>query len=262
MTARSARAPTRLRRRDAGTSGPRSGPGEPFPPAWWRHVRARPAGADRRRSSPRSTPTSSTLQEVSILTVERRRSTTSRRRWPADRAARSATARPTRSRSSIPRTGARSGAAMWGNAILTRRPLDGRLRARAAPGGRRRPGRAGRQSTIRSPASATRERRAGAPRGTLRGRRAAVGPVERRDRGAHLTYIGREQRRAPGRGAGRRRRGCRIAGRRDRRPQRADRGDRGAALAAAAFDDAFAAAGIPPGDPRRRPAAPSRSTTF
>ena len=98
------------------------GPGEPFPPAWWRHVRT-----DRLEQIGAFIvaldPDLVTLQEVAIMTVDGEVS---------DQAARLAALTGLQARYGAvhsfpliePETGRAIGSAMWGHAILTRGPLE------------------------------------------------------------------------------------------------------------------------------------------
>ncbi|HET9614241.1 MAG TPA: endonuclease/exonuclease/phosphatase family protein [Candidatus Limnocylindrales bacterium] len=97
------------------------GPGEPFPPAWWRHVRAdRLAAIGAFIAS--LDPDVVTLQEVAILTVNGNVS---------DQSAELARLTGLRARYGAvhsfplvePEAGAVVGSAMWGHALLTRDPL-------------------------------------------------------------------------------------------------------------------------------------------
>ena len=221
------------------------GPGEPFPPAWWRHVRAdrleRIAGLIRAIDAEVVT-----LQEVTIMTVngavtdqpaELARLTDRHVRYAA-----------VHSFPLIePETGAAIGSAMWGNAILTREALaDGFALAlpRAA------------DDDLVEPDGADHPL-AGARYGDVepghREARCAVGGRlgEVTVATAHLTYMGREQRRSQVEALARL-----VSG---TEGPAILTGDFNAPVEAAEMaslrgvvDDAFAAVGVPAGDVRRR----------
>ncbi len=212
------------------------GPGEPFPPAWWRHVRrdrlARIAafvvGVD---------ADVVTLQEVTIMTPDGEIHD-----QPAELArltGRSVRYAATHAFPLIePESGRAIGAAMWGNAVLTRRPLDdGFGLGLPQPAD---------DDMIEPPAAygdtepGHREPRC-AVGGTVDGIAVAT---------AHLTYIGRDQRR---------RQAEALLAVADGLPGPAIvTGDFNAPLVAdelaplrVGLVDAFAAVGISPGDPAR-----------
>jgi endonuclease/exonuclease/phosphatase family metal-dependent hydrolase len=97
------------------------GPGEPFPPAWWRHVRAERLAAIGAFIAALE-PDLVTLQEVTIMTVNGEVS---------DQPAELARLTGLRARYGAvhsfplvePDTGSVVGSAMWGHAVLTREPL-------------------------------------------------------------------------------------------------------------------------------------------
>ena len=225
------------------------GPGEPFPPAWWRHVRrerlerigAFLAALD---------PDVVTLQEVTIMNVEGEIHD-----QPADLARMSGRHARYCAVHTFPlvepETGRAIGSASWGNAILTREPLrDGFTTGlpRAAdddlvePPGADHP-----LAGVRYGDAEPGHREA---RCAVGGRLPFAGTSEIGIATAHFTYIGRAQREAQSAALG----------------LIADglgspvivTGDLNAPLhamelapLAGAFDDAFAAAGIGPDDPRR-----------
>ena len=224
------------------------GPGEPFPPAWWRHVSrdrlARIAGIIAELDLDLIA-----LQEVTLFTAngdlhdqsaDLARLTGMDMRYAAVHAFALVE----------PENGGAIGAATWGNAILSRRPLEDGF-ARGLP--------VGADDALVEPAGSSLPLAgitfADAPNGT-REPRCAVGgrlsvPRARAAMvGAHLTYAGTEQRRAQvdamaaiAKGMGS---PVIVAG------------DFNAAIEATemqglagAFDDAFEAVGIPTGDARR-----------
>jgi endonuclease/exonuclease/phosphatase family metal-dependent hydrolase len=225
------------------------GPGEPFPPAWWRHVRTNRLvriaalihGFD---------ADVVTLQEVTIMTVDG-----AVLDQPAELAR--LTDRDVRFAAVHsfpliePETGVAVGSAMWGNAILTRGSLaDGLAQAlpRAAdddlvePAGADHPLAGARYGDVEP---GHRE-----PRCAVGGQVDGVAVMT-----AHVTYIGREQRRAQV---------AALAELVASRPGPAVlTGDLNAPIEApelaslgGVVDDAFAAVGVPPGDPRRRSCGP------
>jgi endonuclease/exonuclease/phosphatase family metal-dependent hydrolase len=234
------------------------GPGEPFPPGWWRHVRAERLeriGAVLREIDADVI----TLQEVSVLSPDG-----DLQDQPAalgrltDRHVRYAAvhAYPLVE----PDTGRSIGFASWGNAILTRAPLVdgfalGLPRAGDAdvvePSGAidRQTGRVHPLGGIAYGATEPGHRE---PRCVVGGRLADVDVTVLT---THLTYIGREQR-----------------GRQAAAIAAVVRGVRGAAVLTGDFNapidapelapleaglgDAFAAVGVPPGDPRRESCGP------
>ncbi len=229
------------------------GPGEPFPPAWWRHVRR-----DRfERIAQQIVDLDAdvvALQEVALLTphgelfdqpLELARLTGRHVRYAAVHAFALIE----------PEDGGAIGAATWGNALLTRAPVDDGV-ARGLPLG-------GDDDPVEPPDSG--HRLAGvpfaeAPYGT-REPRCAVGGRVTGPWGdlavvtAHLAYAGTDQRRAQadevariGVGLG---------------APLVVTGDFNAAVGApdlrsleSAFDDAFSAVGIDAGDPRRASCGP------
>jgi endonuclease/exonuclease/phosphatase family metal-dependent hydrolase len=225
------------------------GPGEPFPPAWWRHVRS-----DRlARIAAVLTdldPDVALLQEVAVLTAdgalvdqpaELARLT--------DRAVRYGT---THGYSLVePGTGRTIGAALWGNAILTRAPLaDGYALGlpRAADDDLVEPAGSGR------PLAGTRY--GDTEPGHREGRCVVGGTIDGiAVATTHLTYIGREQRRSQADAV--------HAVVDDASGPAVLAGDLNAPLEADelaglrdGLADAFAAAGLAPGDPRRASCGP------
>jgi len=233
------------------------GPGEPFPPAWWRHVRA-----DRLEQIAAfivdQDPDVVTLQEVAILTVDGDVS---------DQAARLAALTGLEGRYGAvhsfplvePENGRSIGSAMWGHAVLTRTPVHEPF-TRGLPRAQ--------DDDLLEPAGSDRELAGVRYADTEPGHREArcvVGGLLDLGHGAsgvtlattHLTYIGREQRRQQA-----------EAARAFADDAAGDRplvltGDLNAAIdapeLAAALDglvDAFAAAGVPAGDPRRESCGP------
>jgi endonuclease/exonuclease/phosphatase family metal-dependent hydrolase len=231
------------------------GPGEPFPPAWWRHVRR-----DRLERIARLIVDLDAdvvaLQEVALLTpdgalddqaLELGRLTDRHVRYAAVHAFALIE----------PEDGRAVGAATWGNALLTRRPLEDGF-AVGLPLGADDEAVEPEDSEL-SLAGVT---FADAPYGTREprcavGGRLAVAGDNVAIVNAHLTYAGTEQRRAQAEEL------ARIA---------ADLGDpvvvvgdfnapiEAPALDALAsgFDDAFRAVGVEPGDPRRDSCGPYR----
>ncbi len=235
------------------------GPGEPFPPAWWRHVREdrleRIAGVLRELA-----PDVATLHEVSVLTPDGRLvDQPAELARMTDRAVRYAAvhAFPLVE----PETGRAIGMASWGNAILSREPLADGF-ALGLP-------RAADDDLIEEPDAP--HPLTGGPHpmagvrygGAEPGHREARCVVGGRYRDVtvattHLTYIGRAQRAAQA---------SAVAG------ELADRSNDGpailtgdfnaaidapelAALAGDGLVDAFAAVGIPAGDDRRSSCGP------
>lgn len=225
------------------------GPGEPFPPAWWRHVRRdrlERIGAILADLEPDIV----TLQEVAILTpdgalddqpAELGRQLGMQVRYAA-----------THSFPLVePETGRAIGAATWGNAILTRDPLDSGF-AVGLP-------RAGDDDLVEPPGAdhafagvryGDAEPGHREPRCVIGGTLSGIGVAT-----THLTYIGREQRRAQAEAV-------RAAVRRFDGPLVLT-GDVNAALGSselaplgAGLVDAFAAVGIATDDPARRTCGP------
>jgi endonuclease/exonuclease/phosphatase family metal-dependent hydrolase len=227
------------------------GPGEPFPPAWWRHV-------DRDRLARIASVIAEidadlvALQEVALLTPDGdlhdqpgdlARLTGMHVRYAAVHAFAVVE----------PEDGRAVGAATWGNAILSRRPLDDGF-ASGLPRGAD-------EDVVEPPGSSfplagvtfadapygTRE-----PRCAVGGRLSIGGAAERGVGivGAHLTYAGTEQRRAQVEAmssiADRLGSPVIVAGDFNAPVEAAEM-----AALASGFDDAFDAVGIPPGDPRR-----------
>ena len=224
------------------------GPGEPFPPAWWRHVRR-----DRlERIAAIITDLDAdmvALQEVALLTpngdlldqpAELARLTGMEVRYGAVHAFALIE----------PENGRAIGAATWGNAILSRRPLEDGFAVGLPVGADD-----AHVEPVDSPSELAGVSFADAPYGTreprtaVGGRLAGPGPrVAIVD--AHLTYAGTDQRRgqvealaAIADGLG---------------PPVVVAGDFNAAIdapemgtLASGFDDAFATVGVPAGDPRR-----------
>ena len=224
------------------------GPGDPFPPAWWRHV-SRDRLARIARIIAELDLDLVALQEVALLTpngdlhdqpADLARLTGMHVRYAAVHAF--ALVEPEHGRA--------IGAATWGNAILSRRPLEDGF-ARGLP--------AGSDDALVEPARSalplagvtfvdapygTRE-----PRVAVGGRMAAPGH-DVAIVGAHLTYAGTEQRRAQveAMAAAAEALGSPVI----------VAGDFNAPIeatemhaVAVGFDDAFATVGIPVGDPRR-----------
>jgi endonuclease/exonuclease/phosphatase family metal-dependent hydrolase len=224
------------------------GPGDPFPPAWWRHASrdrlARIAGIIDELDLDLIA-----LQEVALFTpngdlhdqpADLARLTGMDVRYAAVHAFALV----------APESGHAIGAATWGNAILSRRPLEDGF-ARGLP--------VGADDALVEPTGSplplagvafaeapygTREPRC-AVGGRLSAPRPSVAIV-----GAHLTYAGTEQRRAQIDAM------AALAG--DMGPPVILAGDFNAPIEATetqglsgVFDDAFAAVGIPAGDPRR-----------
>lgn len=231
------------------------GPGEPFPPAWWRHV-------DRGRLERIASIITAldadlvALQEVAVLTphgelldqpAELAKLTGMELRYAAVHAFALID----------PGDGRAIGAATWGNAVLSRRPLDDGFAVGLPVGGdgdHVEPVGSGLPLAgvpfLQAPYG-TREPRC-AVGGRLAGPRPHVSIVN-----AHLTYAGSEQRRAQaaelariGDGLG---------------PPVIVTGDFNASIEAPelrsladSFDDAFAGVGVEPGDPRRASCGPHR----
>ncbi len=226
------------------------GPGEPFPPAWWRHIRAERLASIAAFIGGLAADIV-TLQEVAILTAdgvvvdqpaELARLTGMRVHYGAVHAFPLVE----------PHTGRAVGAAMWGNAILTRGPLAGAF-TRDLP-------RAADDDLVEPPGAD--HPLAGARYGDVepghREGRCVVGVVV--DGVAilttHLTYIGREQRRRQVEAL------ASIAAEGDR--PLVVTGDLNAPVEAdetraltAALHDAFAIVGVRPGDPRRSSSGPA-----
>jgi endonuclease/exonuclease/phosphatase family metal-dependent hydrolase len=227
------------------------GPGEPFPPAWWRHVR------DDRLERIASTlleidPDVAGLQEVAILTPNGRLLDE-----PAELAR--LTGRHVRYAAVHsfplvePETGSSIGMASWGNAILSREPLEDGFAI-----GLPRPGDDDVVETDGAvdPSSGDPHPLIGVPyRDAEPGHREPRCLVGGTVDGVtfmttHLTYIGRAQRRSQA-----------LAVANDLRAARGPAvlvGDFNAAVDAAELEslaagttDAFSAAGVPVGDPRR-----------
>jgi endonuclease/exonuclease/phosphatase family metal-dependent hydrolase len=237
------------------------GPGEPFPPAWWRHVRddrLERIGAVLRGLD----PDLATLQEVSVLTPDGRLLD-----QPAElgrlvgRHVRYAAVHTFALVE--PESGRSVGMASWGNAILSREPLaDGFATGLPRPAdddpieahGALDPMTGGPHPLIGVPYGGE-EPGHREPRCVVGGRLAGLGVTVAT---THLSYIGRAQRAAQASAAGR-----------ELLERAADgpailTGDFNAAvdapeLSALAGDgliDAFAAVGVPAGDPRRRSCGP------
>jgi len=257
------------------------GPGEPFPPAWWRHVRReRLAGIGRFLRD--LEPDLVTLQEVAVFAVDGEL---------IDEARFLATVTGLQARYASahgyplvgPDGGPAVGAALWGNAVLTREPLAdvvatglpraadddvveprgvdhplaGVRYADADPGHREgrcvvagvvtAPGAAALVTAARAPGAAvmvTPPGAAGAPEAVAPGVAVAT---------THLPYIGREQRARQAAAA--REIAESVAG----HGPLIFTGDLNASIdahelapAVAGLTDALAAAGLPPGDERRR----------
>ena len=220
------------------------GPGEPFPPAWWRHVRAERLERIAALIGAFEADVV-TLQEVTIKTVHGAVDD-----QPAELGRLTAMAVRYAAVHSFPliepETGAAVGSAMWGNAILTREPLVegfalGLPRATdddlVEPVGAEHPLAGVRYGDVEP---GHREARC-----AVGGRVGDVAVMT-----AHLTYMGREQRRAQVEA---------LAGLVTGTAGPAIlTGDFNAAVEApemsslAAVDDAFAAVGVAPGDERRR----------
>jgi len=231
------------------------GPGEPFPPAWWRHVRR-----DRlERIAARIVDLDAdviALQEVAVLTpdgalddqaLELGRLTDRHVRYAAVHAF------PLIE----PEEGRVIGAAMWGNALLTRQPLEEGF-AIGLPRGAD-------DETVEPPGSAgplVGVTFSDAPYGSREPRCAVGGRLALAGGGvavvtAHLTYAGTEQRRAQAGELARIAAG--LGG------PVVVMGDLNAPIEAPAlrtladgFDDAFRAVGVEPGDPRRASCGPYR----
>ena len=230
------------------------GPGEPFPPAWWRHVRR-----DRLERIAAILaalePDVVMLQEVTIMNVDGHV-----RDQPADLARLTglhATYGAVHAFPLVePETGRSIGSARWGNAILSRHPLADRFVTglpRAADDDLVEPADADHPlAGVRYADAEPGHREA---RCAVGGRLAAADHVEIAVVTTHLTYIGRAQRTAQAAAV------AKIAG---GSPLRSTgpvivAGDFNAQLDAAevapladAFDDAFATAGVARDDPRRR----------
>jgi endonuclease/exonuclease/phosphatase family metal-dependent hydrolase len=224
------------------------GPGDPFPPAWWRHVSrdrlARIAGIIAELDLDLVA-----LQEVALLTpngdlhdqpADLARLTGMDVRYAAVHAFALVE----------PEDGHAIGAATWGNAILSRRPLeDGFARSLTVGGDDDQVEPAGSSLPLAGVRFADAPYGTREPRCVVGGRLPApepsVGIV-----GAHLTYAGTEQRRAQVEAM--------VAAAESLGSPVIVAGDFNAPIeatemraVAGAFDDAFAAVGIPVGDPRR-----------
>ena len=237
------------------------GPGEPFPPAWWRHVRddrlERIAAILRDLD-----PDVATLQEVTVMTPDGRLVD-----QPAELAR--LTGRHVRYaavhtfRLVEPETGRSIGMASWGNAVLSREPLeDGFAVGLPRPAddepievaGAIDPATGGPQPLIGARYGAEepghRERRC-----VVGGRLASLGITVAT---THLTYIGRAQRASQASAV------AHEVGERSAGGPAIVSGDFNAAVDAPelaslggdGFVDAFAAVGIPPGDGRRQSCGP------
>jgi endonuclease/exonuclease/phosphatase family metal-dependent hydrolase len=225
------------------------GPGEPFPPAWWRHVRR--ARLERIGAILVDLDADvATLQEVTIMTpggelhdqpAELARLTGRHVRYAA-----------THSFVLVePETGRSVGSAMWGNAVLSRAPLEDGYAIglpRAADRDAIEP--AGDPHVLAGVAYADAEPGHREPRCVVGGRVAGVSVAT-----AHVTYIGRAQRRAQVEA---------VAGAVARAPDPVVvTGDYNAPIDAPemagladGFVDAFAAVGVGPGDARRASCGP------
>jgi endonuclease/exonuclease/phosphatase family metal-dependent hydrolase len=227
------------------------GPGEPFPPAWWRHVR--PERLESIAVFLRSLePDVVALQEVAVFNADG---------LGVDEPALFAARTGLDVRYGAvhgypliePDGGSAIGASSWGNAILSREPLR-EVVVRGLP-------RAGDDDLVEPAGSGLplagvrygdaepghRERRC-----VVGGRAGAVGIAT-----AHLTYIGREQRRRQVEAL------VEIVGERLADGPLIVAGDFNAAAGSdelaplgASFDDAFSCVGVPPDDPRRRSCGP------
>ena len=230
------------------------GPGEPFPPAWWRHVR-------RDRLERIGAILSSldgdvvTLQEVTIMNVDGEIHD-----QPAD------LARLTGLHSRYgavhtfplvePETDRAIGSASWGNAVLTRAPLRGGFTTglpRAADDDLVEP--PGADHPLGGVRYADTEPGHREARCAVGGRLPLTAGADVGILTAHLTYIGRAQREAQAAAL------VRLAG--DLGDPAIVTGDFNAPLDAAelaplagALDDAFGVVGIRPGDPRRETCGP------
>ena len=224
------------------------GPGEPFPPAWWRHVQS--ARLERIAAILRELdPDVALLQEVTIMTpggevhdqpAELARLTG----WAVRYAA--AHAYPLIE----PETGRTIGSAMWGNAVLTREPVrDGFAIGLPRPTDNDVVEPAGADHPLAAIRFGNAEPGHREPRcvvgGTIR-----VGGVDVTVATTHLTYIGREQRRRQAAGVR-----AVVDG---KTGPLVIAGDLNAAIDAPevaglrdGLDDAFAAAGMAAGDPAR-----------
>jgi endonuclease/exonuclease/phosphatase family metal-dependent hydrolase len=231
------------------------GPGDPFPPAWWRHVSrdrlARIAGIIAELDLDLVA-----LQEVALLTpngdlhdqpADLARLTGMHVRYAAVQAFALVE----------PEDGRAIGAATWGNAILSRRPLEDGFAVGLPVGG---------DDSLVEPVGSglplaavtfadapygTRE-----PRVAVGGRRSAPDPRVAIV-GAHLTYVGTEQRRAQVEAMASAADGMGspviVAGDFNAPIEATEM-----AAVATVFDDAFATVGIPAGDPRRASCGPHR----
>ena len=229
------------------------GPGEPFPPAWWRHVRR-----DRFERIAAVIDALDAdivaLQEVSVLTPDGELFD-----QPLELAAR--TGRHVRYAAVHafalvePEDGRSIGAATWGNALLSRRPLDDGFATGLPPGvdaDHVEPAGSGRPLagvTFLDAPYGTRE-----PRCAVGGRDPAGGGITLI--GTHLAYAGAGQRRSQAEMLGR------IAA--DVDGPVIVTGDFNAAIedpelaALTGFEDAFEVVGVPRGDPRRASSGPAR----
>lgn len=230
------------------------GPGEPFPTAWWRHV-------SRQRFDRIAAIIAEldadvvALQEVAVLTpngelfdqpLELARLTGRFVRYAASHTFELVE----------PEDGRSIGISTWGNALLTRVPLDDGFALRLPAGG---------DADLVEPIGSDRPLAGAtfldAPYGTreprcLVGGRWPMGDTSVRILGTHLTYAGTEQRRIQGDTL------ARVA--LDGGGPVIVMGDLNApieapalATLAAGFDDAFATVGIAPGDPRRASSGPA-----
>lgn len=232
------------------------GPGEPFPPAWWRHVRR-----DRfERIAAAVTALDAdvvALQEVSILTpdgtvfdqpLELARLTGRHVRYGAVHTFAVVD----------PEDGRSHGAATWGNALLAREPFVASSVTGLPLGGDDEPVEpAGADHplagvTFRDAPYGTRE-----PRCVVTGQ-VAIGGTTVTILGTHLAYAGGSQRAAQAAAI------ARLADAAAADGPVVIAGDLNAAIedpelaALAGFDDAFAATGVAAGDPRRASSGPAR----
>jgi endonuclease/exonuclease/phosphatase family metal-dependent hydrolase len=231
------------------------GPGEPFPPAWWRHVRR-----DRLERIARLIVDLDAdivaLQEVAVLTpngalidqpLELARLTDRHARYAAIHAFALVE----------PEEGRVIGAATWGNAVLTRVPLDDGFAIGLPVGADDDP-----VEPHGSPLPLAGVTFGDAPYGTREPRCALGGRLPGPGGGiavvnTHLTYAGAEQRRAQADALARIAAGLGgplvVAG-----DFNAEIESSGLGSLASGLDDAFDAVGIEPGDPRRASCGPLR----